>query len=373
MVIADISAGNLQQSYLDASQNILLLQKFTKVVMMQQPLNLTGDTGLAFQMNEFQYQFQTQAIYCQNNLIPLYITSLASALNFHTLFESFVTIGEPLIKQASADGTGQASSIAVHLSEVADNTNQQTNTTTQSFSVFNNRLMQLQSKFDSVFDNAIKEFGDSTTAISKEIDKLQNAIKKNINDIVAGSDKVGSAVQELGIGVLTEISKVEIEFDNTKVAESVRDTISNNLKVPSVDFVVSGITATQKGVAETAQAIGDLNSNNQKLATAYQTLALTNSLVATAKVIQVQNRMFVSEMKETELKISNIATIWGQSPIMIPPGSGISLGFDEYAQRINASTPADTNQLLALLWKAAISWKSLGDQLNYIKQQLCSI
>jgi hypothetical protein len=69
----------------------------------------------------------------------------------------------------------------------------------------------------------------------------------------------------------------------------------------------------------------------------------------------------------------DIATNWGQSPV-IPPGSGVSLGFDDYARQIVASaTPADAKQLLALLKNAAIGWNSLDQQLTDCRKELTGI
>lgn len=383
MVISDIRAGNLEQAYLDTNNNIILLLEYTKLVMIQERLNLPGDAGLAFQVKTFQSQFRTQALYVQNQLVPAYINIVSSAGNFCSLFGAFVTLGEPLIAQDSEDSKQKASSISGILSEHAGNINQTANIAAKNLGVVNNSLLQLQKEFDSALDNAIKKLDDSATATSAEIDKLETAIKQNINDIVEGSTKVGGAVRELGIGMLTQITKVTGkapvgketagEDKVTGKASVGKETAGKELEVPSVDFVVSSIAGAQEGATQTAQARAGLNSNNQKLATAYQTLAQANSLVATAKVIQVQNRMLASEMGATQVKILDIATNWGQSPV-IPPGSRVSLGFDDYAQQINASvTPADTKQLLVLLKNAAISWNSLHKQLTDIKQGLTGI
>mgnify|MGYP004473660171 CR=1 FL=1 len=349
MVIVDISAKNLQQAYLDANQNVLLFQQYIENILVQQPLNLTENTVLAHRVSTFQSQFKEQAISYRNIFMPEYITSLTSGLNFYTAFKSFVTNVEQLIRQSSAD---QASSLAVELSKIADETNQRINTAVQKFGVVNNSLSQLQSEFDSALDMVISKLGDSKIAINQDIDKLKNTLNKNIDGIVEGSVKFGGAVYELGIGVLKNITNIE----------------AGNI-IPG-EFVVSAITAAQKGTAQSAQASADFDSNNKELNTAYQTLEQKNSLLAIATVIQFNNKQFISKMKETELKISNIAAIWGQSPV-ISPGSGISLGFDQYAQQINAiTTPSDIDQLLELLQQAAISWKSLRDELNNIKQEL---
>jgi len=277
------------------------------------------------------------------------------------------------------------SSIVTILSEHAGTINQTANTASKNLDVVNKSLLQLQSQFDSALDSAIKELEVAATARIAEIDELETAIKKNINDIVAGSNKVGGAVRELGIGVLTSIIKVN---GNPKAAETDKDSAHKDsahkdsahkdsahkdLEVPSADFAVSAITGAQEGATQTAQARADLNSNNQKLATAYQVLAQANALVATAKVIQVQNRMLASEIAAIQVKILGIATTWGQSPV-IPPGSGISLGFNEYAQQIVESLPpVEAKQLLAQLRNTAIGWNSLETQLTSIKQELTDI
>lgn len=385
MVTADISARDLEQRYLDTNGSILLLQKFASLVMMQQLLDLPVDAGLAYQVKEFQAQFKTQASYVQKQLVPMYISNLASASNFEALFSAFVTIGEPLIKQATDNSKQRASEISLLLSEFADAHNSQTLTIgAKNIGVIKNSVLQLQSSFNDTTTNAIQRMGDAVAATNLEIDQLETEIKKNISDIVSGANKVGGSIRELGIGVLTEITKINAstekaakpdsatEDDNTEDdGEITEDTgTASELGVPSVSFVISAITGAEEGAAETAQARADLNSNNQKLANAYQKLAQVNALVATAKVIQVQNRMFASEMKTTQEKISNLATIWGQNPV-ISTGSGVSLGFYDYAHQI--ITESNANILLTLLRSSTVSWNSLNEQLIVIRQELSGV
>ena len=181
---------------------------------------------------------------------------------------------------------------------------------------------------------------------------------------------IGSAVQELLIGFLTEIVNV-IPADDTKPKAGSTGS-SNKGSVPSVDFIVSAVTAAQEGAAGSAQARADLNANNKKLAKAYQDLASISSLDAVAKVIQSQNDFFASEMALTPDEIFAIASDWGRSPI-IPPGTGISLGFDEYARAIIASTnSSESSELVSLLEYAIPTWKLFEGQLNSCVQLLLS-
>ncbi|BAY91034.1 MULTISPECIES: hypothetical protein [unclassified Tolypothrix] len=385
---ADISARDLEPRYLDTNGSILLLQKLASLVMMQQLLDLPVDAGLAYQIKIFQSQFKTKASYVQNQLVPMYISHLASASNFEALFSAFVTIGEPLIRQATGDSKQRASEISLLLSEFADIHNSQTLTIgAKNIGVIKNRVSQLQNNFNDAITNAIQQMGDTVAATNLEIDKLENEIRKNISDIVSGANKVGGALRELGIGVLTEITKINASTENAaKPKSATEDDSTDNdgeitednvtagsLGVPSVNFVVSAITGAEAGAAESAQARADLNSNNQKLADAYQKLAQVNALVATAKVIQLQNRMFASEMKMIQEKISNLATTWGQNPV-ISTGSGISLGFYDYAGQITEIiTASDANPLLTSLRSATVSWNSLNDQLIDIKQELSGV
>jgi len=99
MLIPDISARDLEQDYLDTSQSIHLLLEYSRLVLIQVPLNLQVDAGLAFQVKAFQSQFKTKALYVQNHLVPMYINIHSSAENFCSLFGALITIGEPLINQ----------------------------------------------------------------------------------------------------------------------------------------------------------------------------------------------------------------------------------------------------------------------------------
>jgi len=365
MTNIDIRTANLEQSYLDSSISILRFQQYVQLVLIQQRLDLPGDAGLAFRVKELQSQFKNETMALQGWLIQSYIDSLASASNFCNLFGSFIVLGKPLLQQSSEDSKRMVSALSLVLSESASHINQKTDISAQNLDVTYNNLSGLLSDFNRDIDKAIKDLGDSAIAASQEIETLQKAISKNISDIVEGGNVVGGAVRDLGIGILTQI----VVATNTG-----KPPTGGGTKVPSGSFVVSAISGAQEGTTQTLQARADLNANNQKLAATYQKLERANSLITVAKVVQVQNQMLVAEIAVTRAKILAIATDWGQFPDVRPPGSGVSLGFYQFAKRVEAITaPADAALLVKILQDATISWNSLLEKLNDIKRTFTGV
>lgn len=107
-----------------------------------------------------------------------------------------------------------------------------------------------------------------------------------------------------------------------------------------------------------------------KLAAAYQSMARANALVAVANVVKVQNHMFTSAMGQALAATQQIATTWGQDPIL-PPGSGISLEFTDFAQQTDAiSSQQAASDLVRQLEYASTGWDLLDAQLVTLKKTI---
>ncbi len=135
---------------------------------------------------------------------------------------------------------------------------------------------------------------------------------------------------------------------------------------------MSGIQGTVDGIEQTAPARASLNANNEKLMDAYQRLAHFDALIAAAKVVEVQNNLFLSAMKEALTVTQQIAATWGQSPIE-PPGSGISLKFATFSQQVAAiSSQQDAESLTEHLQLVATPWNVLNEQFGSLKRIITS-
>jgi hypothetical protein len=143
--------------------------------------------------------------------------------------------------------------------------------------------------------------------------------------------------------------------------------------VPSTDFAVKGIQGAEDGTANTVQARADLNANNEKLAARCQSLAITRAVLAVAKVVQVQSGLFASAVGDSRAAAEQLASTWGQPPVS-PPGSGLSLGFYDFAKDIDAVRDHDgASDLVARLRLANDGWRALSDALEDMKQLLTEL
>jgi hypothetical protein len=340
---------DLQSQYLSVTDQFLQLQSYSNLIQQQIPLNLPNADGLAFQIMTYQSQIKAIAAAFLDPLMSSYIGLLTAGTNFCMLWDALISNGLAWIAQAYDSQSSKETAVAAlqGVSDEASRINQTAQLLAGDFRVRNNELQSSEKAFDTSLTTAITQMGAAAAATSKTIDDLKAQAAQDIANIVAGAERVGGAVAELGIGSLT--------------------TIRGGGKP---DFAVDAIQAAETGAAETAQARADLRRHNQDLSNAYQTLANLNSLIAIAKVIQVQNAMFASAMNEALKGLGQLVAIWGQSPIT-PPGSGISLEFATFAQQVQqVTTQSAATSLVAALRNVDTSWKSLKQELSQLTASL---
>ncbi|MCP4425498.1 MAG: HBL/NHE enterotoxin family protein [Chloroflexi bacterium] len=396
--IQSVGPITLRSDYQLSTDEIMLLQSYANLLREQMPLDLPVDSGLAFEVAAFQEQMKDKAGNVFNRIVPNYIRIVSMGANFYALWEALLRIDLPLLQSADSNEKARKTSAYLfrELSDQASKTNQVASAVEDDLRLLNNALKKTDSKFQTALDASIAQLGATAVAQSSEIDELKALIKQNINDIVSGAQKAGAATSELLIGMLTMISEAKVDNGDSKDPEkegkdkdkdkdkegsedkkSLEDKKDGNgkeggggSKPPSVDFVVSAIKGASEGVAETAQARADLNANNEKLVVAYQNLAQANALIAVAKVVSVQNDLFISTMKEALQNIASLSDTWGKTPIT-PPGSGISLEFANFAHQIEiVSGRQDVNQLVRLVNNASTDWDLLNEELVDLKRAM---
>jgi hypothetical protein len=349
----------LQSDYVAGTNNFVTLQTYANLIEEQINLDLPVDSGLAYQIATYQTQIKsTINTYVSDQAVPSYVDLLSKASNFYALWQAVYQLETPNLKNAYADqgargNTAQAISIlAIQSGQI----NQSATAFASDFTVTNGNLDNLNASFNTALTAAIAELGTDATNASSNIDQLNAAITNNINDIVAGANKVGSSVSELLIGLLTTITDAKADSEK-------KDT-------PSTNFVVSAIKGAEDGIAETAQARADLNANNTKLITAYQSLAQYNALVAVAKVVQIQNTLFTTALSNALASVQQIANTWGQSPQM-PPSSGVSLEFSNFVDAVKGIvSQSDADTLAGQMDYAATAWDLFNQQLLIQRQIL---
>ncbi len=377
---ANVGPENLASNYLSATNVFIQLEEFSNLNLSQQELNLPVDTGLSYEIETYQNQLKSSASAFFSDISGKFIHQISLGLNFVALWKASEEVELPLLRQAATNEKArQASQRAFQeLSEQSGRIHQFGTDLSGTIGVYNGTLGPLNDKLQVAIAEAIKQLGAAAESATQEIDALNTAIGKNIDDIVAGATETGSAVSELLIGILTTIADAKPDKTSTGTESQGKGTKTKSgdgdaNKPPSTDFAVSAITAGSEGVEKTSQARADLRANNEKLAKAYQTLAQANALSAVGKVVAVQAAQFASAMAELQTQTETLVASWGQSPIT-PPGSGRSLAFQQFADEIAAiSSQTEADGLVKQVEFVSTDWTLLGDRLQSLKTRLVGV
>jgi Bacillus haemolytic enterotoxin (HBL) len=365
--IPNIGPALLSIHFQTATNSIMLLSMYSDMVLEQVALDLGSsvDAGLAYQIQVYQTQMKLQARSVAQVFTPSFIAAVSDAQNYCSLWSATSETVLPAL--TGPDSTpGDLSSVAgafQTLGKTAGTCNQNVAALSSSLKTYKQQLDNALTPLQSAVTTAISSMSDSAKALLSNIDTLNASIQQNIQDIVAGADKVGTATSELLTGILTTISgaKQDPKKGGDKGGDKGKDgdgpAKSNETagtdgggggdKPLPTDFAVTSIQGASQGSAETAQARADLNFNNVNLAAAYQQLAADNALIAVAKVVLVQNQMFVSGLADSMPAIPSIATDWGVPPPIAPPGSGISQAMYAFATAVNSVATGNDGQDLA--------------------------
>jgi hypothetical protein len=356
----NIGPSTLQPDYLFAFDKITQLQTFADLLQMQVVLDFSNiDEGLAFEINSFQNQMKAHAEYINDQFMAEFIGILSKSSNFCVLYNAPLKTEVNNVKNAASNFRAKESSSRVMslLANQSGDLNQTVKIVASNLSVKKYELDETNEYFDTCLQKAIKALTSSATKSLTTIDNLQKEIKKNIDDIVEGANKIGAATSELLIGLLTTITDAKGGKPNT----------------PSTNFVAMSVKGAADGAAETSQARANLNSNNAKLATEFQNLAKFNGLVAVAKVTKIQNDMFTNSVSDSLRAIHKISETWGQTPVL-PPATGISLEFSNFSKSIDSISNGDDAQKLASIMEfVSDDWLAFKMKLNSFKTRLTGI
>ena len=383
----NIGPSTLRSNFENTSNYFRLLQTYADLLLTQMPLDLNVSSGLAYKINAYQQELGEKANTLHDDTIAEYIGIISKSINFCAIWDAAVKLDSQLLLNAAENPKAKANCVNIfhENSQQSGRLYQFADALTDDLVVLNDRLDKISTEFFPALEAAIKDLGKAAETESANIDALNKSIIQNINDITAGAEKAGAATSELVIGVLTKIVDAKPDKDpkagdgkkDPKEGSGKKDTTVGEGKettdTSTTDFVVSAIRGAADGVAQTAQARADLNSNNEKLAAAYQRLANDNALIAVAKVVAAQNHMFISTMKEVQTHSTNLADTWGQPPIS-SPGSGISLEFVNFAKQIDAISTSDEAKQLEDSWQyESTNWDLLNKKLIYLKGQIVNL
>lgn len=371
-----IAPQGLESEYIQATAKFKLAQSYGNLLMQQSLLDLPVDAGLAFLVHNQQQSFKTLAHNFDLEVMPGYTGQIASAHGFTALWQAYVENDREYVKTSFDNPLAQNTAVQATrlLVEQSGEMNDRTTLFAENIGGVNDTLNALASTMEKSLNQAVSAMGVDAEFISATIDELKFSINQNVTDIVEGAEKTGKGVADLGIGVLTTLSAgsgAGTKGGGTNNPDSAA--ADKDGGTPSTEFIALAIRGSADGAAETAQARADLNANNKKLAEAYHKLAELNGLTAVAKVVDVQHALYIDALKDIGELIPILAHAWGASPLT-PPGSGISLGFHNFAlqiQRVKSTREAE--DLAGIIGIADVGWTSLNRQLNTLKRMLSGV
>ncbi|WP_265273969.1 alpha-helical pore-forming toxin family protein [Nostoc sp. KVJ3] len=344
-----ISPKNLQEVYLSAANNFSLAQIYSQVILEQVEIDVSSiDEGLAIKIKAFQDRLQTNANFFLNKLMPGLIGLIADGTNFNAILDNAFKNELQNIRNSFSNEQARTSAANIFsvVSTQAEEIQVYAQTLATNFSATEKLVISFSNKYQVSLEKAVTALGEAAKLLSADIDILQTEIAQNINDIVAGAQKTGGAVTQLGIGILTTIQG------------SAKDPEGEDPKAPSVDFAIEAIQAGSSGVGQSSQAMKDLEANNQKLATLYQKLASDNAILAVAKAVQVQNELFINAISEAALNAQELASNWGI----------ITSAFSDFSNSIlRVSEQQDALDLASTAQGAKTIWTAFFGELAFIK------
>lgn len=382
-----IGTQNLEVTYLQAADSFLTAQLYANVILSQPNLDISQlDPGLATLINAFQGRMSRSANFFLTNLMPAFISSATDGYNFGAVVNAGFSIGIADISGAysSSAAAKNASALVAGIANQADTVSVNANSFNASFSAGEKSINTYSAQYNESLNKAIAQLGSNAQQIVANIDELKEAIAQNIADIVEGGKEVGSAVSQLGTGLLTTITGAAQDPgeekqdpdaagpDETEKKEKTKDPKKKDDPKPGkdeddepdVEFAVQAIQAGISGETKASAAMLALNANNVKLAAAYQLLAQENVLVTIAKVTQVQNQLFLDAFNQVGLSIHDLNTEWAD----------VDAAYSNFENQLSSvQSQAEATGYATEAQGAKTLWNALIGQLNYIKTLLTAI
>jgi hypothetical protein len=384
---------------------------YAALVRTQANLDVSGiDAGLAVLISAQQAQLKRQAADYVDTVVADFFTLATDVGNFSDLWATFASDQAVLSQLANGPIDSAVREQLTAVANYAGEIGADGDTAIDHAEVVQTALDKVGQRLNAALDRAISSAGEQAVAAAERIDKLNTKIADSIQAIVDGANETGDAVTNLGIGILTEITKhtgggdlpdvpdddpdedlegftpspsnsdedfadpdedfnagtplVPIGADadrEDKAAE--RDSSTSNKsdgKVPDVSFVVSAIRAGSKGTEKYAAAMASLQRSNDQLAAQYQRLAAIDQLIAVAKATQAQQSLFTDSVTETVETIKTIRDGW----------STLRGALIDWSRKTSAEDAADLGQLMPGALK---QWQAVATDLTKMKRALTSV
>jgi hypothetical protein len=402
-----LGPGDTLSSYKEGSGAVGTGLTYAALVRGQEVLDVSGiDEGLAVTVTARQAELKKQAAEFVNTTVADFIQLATDADNFTSLLTAFSGNASSMQQLSAATDLDASRELMMSIADYAGEVGSDGDTAIDHLGVLQADLGRIGGNLDSAIGAAIAAVGADAEAASARIDELTEKISQNIQAIVDGANETGDAVTQLGIGILTEITKSGVGGGGTGgdggtggnggdgepgtgddapageesaggettsgdiTGDSLTGTGSGFAKpqlltggadpvgtVPDASFVVSAIRAGSKGTEKYSAAVADLQRNNDLLAAQYQRLATANRLVAIAKVIQAQESLFAGSVTDTQTAVMAIRAGWSTLRGALVAWSRLP-------------GTADATALARLLPGALKQWQSVASDIRKMKRVL---
>jgi hypothetical protein len=417
-----LGPGDTLSSYKAGSGAVGTGLTYAALVRGQEVLDVSGiDAGLAVTVAARQAELKKQAGEFVDTTAADFIQLATDADNFTSLLAAFTGNAATMQQLSAATDLSASRELMLSISDYAGEIGSDGDTAIDHLGVLQSDLSRIGGNLDAAIQAAVAAVGEDAQAASARIDELTQQISDNIQAIVDGANETGDAVTQLGIGILTEITKggagggtggaggetggtgepgtgpagtgepgtglagdVPAGDSAATQTSTAGDPSGQALAsdspagpsgdfarplvltegdpvgtVPDASFVVSAIKAGSTGTEKYSAAIAALQRNNDLLAVQYQRLATANRLVAIAKVIQAQESLFTGSVTDTQTAVMAIRAGWSTLRGALVAWSRLP-------------TAADATALARLLPGALKQWQSVAADISKMKRSLTS-
>ncbi len=362
--MATIGPQTLSQDLMTSAGKFVLAQKFTDLLLQQQPFLSLGGSGFTFVMGNIQTRIQDEARRFFDELGPRYNANLSDTESFTMLWQSLSEDDLGGMRAVGSDATARENFGAI-FQEVAKQAvaiGADWVTLQQGLQALSGKLNEDYALYHDALNAEEHDLPGELSRDQQEIDELNRNIYQNINDIVSGSEKLSTGGSDLITGILTVVDVSEI-VEAQNLEEGLEKTVEAD---PSPTFAIGAFQTLEEGSEELTQAQVDLKRNNDALAEAYQRLAHMRAAITVAKAIDSQIAQFAQALSAFQQANASLVSLWGATG-----GDGISGAMAQFAHEIDAAADADTAvNLLGQVQQALPQWQAVGQVLEQIKHGL---
>jgi hypothetical protein len=203
-----LGPGDTLSTYKEGSGAVGTGLTYAALVRGQEVLDVSGlDEGLAVTVTARQAELKKQAAEFVNTTVADFIQLTTDADNFTSLLAAFSGNASTMQQLSAATDLDASRELMMSIADYAGEVGSDGDSAIDHLGVLQADLGRIGGNLGSAIEAAIAAVGADAEAASARIDELTEKISQNIQAIVDGANETGDAVTQLGIGILTEITK----------------------------------------------------------------------------------------------------------------------------------------------------------------------